>query len=158
MLSTLQWYFLAVLPAGLLSLVAIAAPDRRSWKVIALGLTATFLPISYLAASDLLSRPKPLQQELLQAQLKEAVVLSSLIRDGEDIFIWLQVQGVPEPRSYRLPWNEDTAVQLHRAQSEAEEQGAETTMTLPEGETMDNAAPVFQVKAPPKLPPKDTQQ
>lgn len=154
MLNTLQWFFVAVLPAGFLSLIAIAAPERPGWKVIALGLTALFLPVSYLAASDLLSRPKPLQQELLQESLEEAVVLSSLIRDGKDIFIWLQLQGQEEPRSYQLPWNEETAVQLHRAQSEAEEQGTQTTMTLPEGETLDSAAPVFQVNAPPQLPPK----
>jgi hypothetical protein len=154
MLTTLQWFFLAALLTGFLSLIAIAAPDRRGWKVMALGLTALFLPVSYLAASDLLSRPKPLQQELLQNQLKEAVVLSSVIRDGQDIFIWLQVQGLEEPRSYRLPWNEETAVQLHKAQSEAEQQGTETTMTLPEGDSLDSSAPVFQVSAPPALPLK----
>jgi hypothetical protein len=157
MLTTLQWFFLAVLLAGLLGLMAIAAPEKRFWKVIALGLTALFLPMSYLAASDLLSRPKPLQQELLQAQLDESVVLSSVIKDGEDIFIWLKIPGVQEPRAYSLPWNEETAVQLHQAQSEAEEQGVEMTMSMPEGETLDTTEPVFKVNAPPPLPPKNVE-
>lgn len=154
MLSTLHWYFLALTLIGSLASVAIAAPDRLRWKVLALGLTTLFLPVSYLAANDLLSRPKPLQQELLQGQLNKAVVLSSLVREKEDIYIWLKMEGVDEPRAYRLPWNESTAIALHRAQSESEEQGVEMTMEIPEGETLDNSEPVFQVKAPPALPPK----
>ncbi|MFK7889541.1 MAG: hypothetical protein AB8B63_01905 [Granulosicoccus sp.] len=155
MLSTIHWFFVAVTLIGLLGLVAVAAPDKRTWKVIALGLTALFLPISYLAASDLLSRPKPLEQELLHNQLNESVVLSSVIKEGKDIFIWLQIPGKDEPRSYRLPWSEETAVELHKAQSEAEEQGTEMTMTLPEGETLDTMSPMFQVKMPPELPVKN---
>jgi len=78
-LNTFQWFTIALILIGSLALVAIAAPVRRLWKVFALVFVAMFLPISYLAAVDLLSRPKPLEQELLQGRLDSAVVLSSLI-------------------------------------------------------------------------------
>lgn len=158
MLTTIQWFFISVSLTGLLALVAILAPKGIRWKVVALGIAALFLPVSYLTANDLLSRPKPFQQELLQAQLDEAVVLSSLIRDGEDIFIWLQMEGYDEPRAYRLPWSEEVAVQLHKAQSEAEQQGVETTLQLPEGDTEQDAVPFFEVTAPPVPPSKQVDE
>lgn len=158
MLTTLQWFFIVLVPIGALSLIAIVAPAERFWKVSALGLTAVFLPIGYLAAADLLSRPKPFEQELLRGRLDGAVVLSSLIREGEDIHVWLKVEGVDEPRAYRLPWNEGVAVQLHKAEQEAERQGAETTLELPEGELADGDLPMFDVAAPPVLPPKEVER
>lgn len=158
MLTTLQWFFISVSLTGLLALVAILAPRGIRWKVVALGIAALFLPVSYLTANDLLSRPKPFQQELLQAQLDEAVVLSSLIRDEEDIFIWLQMEGYEEPRAYRLPWSEEMAVQLHKAQSEAEEQGVETTLQLPEGDADEDSIPSFEVTVPPPPPSKQVDE
>lgn len=155
MLTTLQWFFIALVLIGALSLVACVAPAGRFRKASALGLTAAFLPVGYLAAADLLSRPKPFEQELLQGRLDGAVVLSSLIREGEGIYVWLKIEDTDDPRAYRMPWNEDVAVQLHEAEQEAEQQGTEATLELPEGEITDGGVPMFEVTAPRVLPSKE---
>jgi len=154
MLTTLNWFTLIVFLVGMLTLIAVVSPDRRIWKVLALGLTTLFLPMSYLAANDLLSRPKPFKQELLQTQLDEAIVLSSVIRDGEDIFLWLKINGLEEPRSYRLPWSEDTAVQLHKAQQQSEEEGTQTKLKLPDTDMDDSSIAMFEVVEREQLPSK----
>ena len=95
-----------------------------------------------------------MQQELLKGHLNEAIVLSSHIREGEDIYIWVKMQDVNEPRAYRLPWDEQTAVELHKAQQEAEAQGTAATMKMGGDEESDGSEPVFEASAPPTLPSK----
>ena len=157
MLTGLQWYIVALVLAGLLALFAVLAPRKRLLKGAALVCTALFLPISYLAANDLLSRPKPMEIEIARAQLDDAVVTASLMREDEAIYLWLQMPDVKEPRAYQLPWSEEMAVELHRAQREAEVQGTEVQMQLPDGETQDDDTPVFEAATPVPPPPKQTE-
>ena len=157
MLTGLQWYIVALVLAGVLALFAVIAPRKRVLKGAALVCTALFLPMSYLAANDLLSRPKPMEIEIARAQLDEAVVTASLMREDEAIYLWLQVPDVKEPRAYQLPWNEEMAVELHKAQREAEAEGTDVQMQLPNGESEGDETPVFQAATPVPPPPKQSE-
>jgi len=155
MLSTIQWFSITTALVGILALIAILSPAKRRYKLCALLATALFLPLGYLLANDLLSRPKPLQLEVLAQQLDKAVVSASVMKEGEAIYLWLQLEAVDEPRAYHLPWSEELAVQLHEAQRDAEEAGTEVEMEMPEGDTDDAERPMFQAQAPLPPPPKD---
>jgi hypothetical protein len=156
MMTGLQWYVLALTLAGVLALIAILAPRKRRLKCLSLICTALFLPMSYLAANDLLSRPKPLQIEVALGHLNDAIVTASVLRENQAIYLWLQLPGIQEPRAYQLPWNEEVAIELHKAQREAETEGTEVQMQLPEGDTLDNDEPMFQATTRIPPPPKDT--
>ena len=36
-------------------------------------------------------------------------MLSSQLREGDGVYLWLQISGAVEPRSYRLPWDRKLA-------------------------------------------------
>jgi len=155
MINGLQWFTVTLALAGFLALFAILAPRPRWVKCVALLCTSLFLPVSYLTANDLLSRPKPLATELVKEHLQDAVVTASVLREDQAIYLWLQLPDVEEPRAYRLPWSEEMAVELHKAQREAEEEGTQVQMKMPEGAEPDGDEPVFEAvkSAPP--PPKE---
>jgi hypothetical protein len=155
MLTGIQWYAIAIVLAGLLALIAIMAPRRRRLKCAALACTALFLPMSYLAANDLLSRPKPLQIEVARDHLRNAIVTASVLREKQAIYLWLQLPGIAEPRAYQLPWDEQIAIELHKAQREAEVEGTQVQMQLPEAETLDDEEPMFQAISRIPPPPKE---
>jgi hypothetical protein len=92
----------ALLAAGLAS-IAIWSPRRLMVRVGAVALTALFLPAAWAAMSDLMSRPKPVAFEWWHEAEDEATVLSSQLREGDGVYLWLQISGAVEPRSYRLP-------------------------------------------------------
>ena len=73
------------------------------------------------------------------------------MKENEAIYLWLQLPEVEEPRSYELPWSEETAKQLHKAQQDAEQTGTEVKMKKPFEKTMDTEDPVFY--AAPQAPP-----
>lgn len=156
MLTGFQWYIVAALLAGSLALIAILAPRRRLLKYTALLCTALFLPVTYLTVNDLLSRPKPLQIEIARNHLQNAIVTASLMRENEAIYLWLQMPGVREPRSYQLPWNEQMAIDLHKAEREAEAEGTEVQMRMPEDDGIESEKPQFQATKRIPPPPKDT--
>lgn len=156
MLTGFQWYIVAALLAGSLALIAILAPRRWLLKYTALLCTALFLPVTYLTVNDLLSRPKPLQIEIARNHLQNAIVTASLMRENEAIYLWLQMPGVREPRSYQLPWNEQMAIDLHKAEREAEAEGTEVQMRMPEDDGIESEKPQFQATKRIPPPPKDT--
>ena len=156
MMSGLHWYYVTGILAGVLALFAIVAPSSRSLKSAALLCTALFLPLAYLAVNDLLSRPKPLQTADARVQLQDAIVTASLMRENEAIYLWLKLPGIAEPRSFQLPWDEQMAIELHQAEREAEAEGTEVQMQMPEGDSLDNEEPTFQATSHIPPPPKET--
>ena len=156
MMTGLQWYIVTGILAGVLALFAILAPRSGRLKSAALVCTALFLPLVYLSVNDLLSRPKPVQTVESIEQFQNAVVTASLMRENEAIYLWLQVPGVTEPRSYQLPWDEQLAIELHKAEREAEAEGTEVQMQLPEGDAPDSEEPIFQATTHVPPPPKET--
>lgn len=146
-----------LLLGGALTSIAIWSPRRLWIKTGAIGIVTLFLPTSYVALAELLSRPKPIHLEWRHDDLAEAAVLGVDLREGEAIYLWLKIQGVADPRSYVLAWDQYRAQQLYDAQREAESKGTEVRMRQPfepgEDEPLFYAKP--QVALPPKQPPAE---
>jgi hypothetical protein len=145
----------ALVIAGALAAIAIAAP-RRTWvRFTALAVAVLFVPLGYAALSDLLSRPKPVDLEWARQATGEATLLGATIAEDEGIYVWLQIAGLPEPRAYVLPWNRDVAQELQDAMNEAERNGSGVVMNLPFEPSLDPREPRFHALPQPALPPKD---
>jgi len=132
---------------------------RKLWaKIGAVLAMALFIPTIYLSYSDLLSRPKPVSLEWWQRDAAEATVVSAKLREGEAIYLWIELAELDEPRAYRLPWQQEIAKQLFGAQREAEANGTKVQMRLPFADRDDEAEPVFYAQPQPPLPPKTAGQ
>ena len=72
-------------------------------------------------------------------------MLGASPREGEAIFVWLQIRGVAEPRSYRMPWGKDLAQQLQDATEESRSTKTGVRMRSPFGieEWKDDQEPAF---------------
>jgi hypothetical protein len=143
--------------ASSLAAISIWSP-RAFWiKTCALTVTALLLPTAYFGLVELLSRPKPIALEWAQRDLSDAAVLGSAMREGKSIYLWLKVDGVDEPRSYELPWDQKLAEQLHGARREAEAKGTGVRVSQPfmskqeKGHLVFYAAP--RAALAPKTPP-----
>ncbi|MFO1075471.1 MAG: hypothetical protein U1E17_22795 [Geminicoccaceae bacterium] len=151
-------FALSAVMAAMLASIAVWAPRPLLVKLGALGCAGLFLPLGYLGLSDLMSRPKPVALEWWMGHADEATVLGSQMREGDGLYLWLQVAGVPEPRAYRLPWDQKMAEQLQKALAEAEHNGGGVQMRLPFEPTLDAREPKFYAMPQPALPPKDLTQ
>jgi hypothetical protein len=154
---TQAFYLFAASLALATALAAICVWSPRAvWiKAGALATAALFLPVSYAAMVELLSRPKPIALEWQRADLAEAKVIGADLREGEAIYLWLRVPGVEEPRFYALPWDQKLAEQLHRARREANARGTEVQARRLFGNTRDRQDPVFYALPQPARPPKE---
>jgi hypothetical protein len=137
--------------AGVLATLSIWSPRKLGVKLIALTLAVLALPAAYASFTELLSRPKPLHLEWDQRALAGATVLSAQLQEGEHIYLWLALPDLEQPRAYALPWNEELAKQLHRAQQQAEREGSNVRMRQPFENSLDPDEPLFY--APPQPPP-----
>jgi hypothetical protein len=141
--------------ATALASICIWSP-RAPWiKVAALAIVVLFLPTTYAAVVELLSRPKPLALEWQRAAVAEARVLGADLREGERIYLWLRVPGIEEPRFYVLPWDQKLAEQLHRAQREANARGTPVRARNLFANGQDRQGPVFYAAPQPARPPKE---
>lgn len=148
-------FAIAAILATALCMMSIWAPRRLPIKLGALVTSCLFLPVAYAALSDLLSKPKPVGLEWWHAQAEEATVLGSTMREGEGIYLWLQMANISEPRSYVLPWSREMAQQLQDAMEEAQEQESGVRMRLPFEPSFDKEEPKFYALPQPSLPEKD---
>lgn len=144
MTGQLGMFFVAlVVIAAVLSNIGVWAP-RKTWlRFSAIAAAGLFIPTAYAAVSDLLSRPKPVAIEWVHRDAKEATVLGARIVEGRNIFLWLEMPDAPEPRSYVLPYDEETAKQLYGAQQDAKKAGTKTHMKRPFANRRDIAKPQF---------------
>ncbi len=132
---------------------------RRLWvKISAVLATALFIPTIYLSYADLLSRPKPASLEWWHRDASEATVVGSKLREGEAIYVWIELADTNEPRAYRLPWQQELAKQLYGAQREAEAKGTKVQMRLPFKDRTEDQGPLFYALPQPPLPPKHAEQ
>lgn len=155
-MSDIPGLFLAVvLLLCVLATHSIWAPTRMRVKLSALATTLLFMPLAYAAMLHLLSKPKPVHLEWWQAHAEEATVLGSSLREGQGIYLWLQMVDLLEPRSYVLPWSQELAQQLQEALRQAEENGTAVQMRLPFEPSLDNREPKFYALPQPAFPPKD---
>jgi len=111
----------------------IAVGRNRGIRIrsIAVLLVAALLPTGFSAVTELLSRPKPMAAEWIERHLKEATVISSVMQEGEAIYLWLQFPMQREPRAYVLPWDENTAQQLAKMEAEGEATDQSVSMRNP---------------------------
>ena len=155
-MTELTFCFAAVaVLTGLITSVSVWSPRRLGIKLMALGAAAIFLATIYAAYAQLLSRPKPVALEWWLAKAGDAGVLGSSIRENEGIYLWLQLDGAPEPRAYILPWSRDLAEQLQTTLREAEQRRSDVRMRLPFEPSLDDRKPRFYAMPQPALPPKD---
>jgi hypothetical protein len=140
--------------AGVLVNIAIWAPRGLWIKLAALATAACFLPVAYAGFAELLGRPKPAELQWSERDHDEATVLAARMREGEAIYLWLGFEGLDEPRSYVLPWNEAMARELHGAQGEAEESGTELRVRLPLDADLVESEPLFYAEPQPAPAPK----
>ncbi len=140
--------------AGILGSISIWTPRKVWLKCTALCTLAFFLPVAYFTMTDLLSRPKPADLEWLHRQAEQAQVLGTRMKEGEAIYVWLEMEGVTEPRSYVLPWDKQLAKQMHGAKREAESKGQPLMMGKPFQPSLEQREKKFYAAPQPKLPPK----
>ena len=149
-----QHFALAAALAAALASVAIWSPRRLAVRAGTLALAALFLPAGWAALGDLMSRPKPVALAWWERQAERATVLSSQVRQGSGVYLWLQLEGTVEPRAYRLPWDEKLAEQLERAREEAERNGTPLVMELPFERSFDARERKFYALPQPARPDK----
>jgi len=144
--------------AAVLAAISIWS-HRKLWaKVSAVLATALFIPTIYLSYADLLSRPKPVSLEWWHRSAAEATVVGAKLREGEAIYVWIEIADSDEPRAYRLPWQQEMAKQLFGAQREAEANGTKVQMRLPFTDRTEDQEPLFYALPQPPLPPKQAEQ
>lgn len=143
--------------AALMTSISVWAPRRVAVKATAVALAALLIPLGYASLAGLLSRPKPVELEWLHKAATEATVLGASFREGQDIYLWLQMPGSAEPRAYVLPWDRKLAQQLQEARRDAEKKGnsGEVRMRSPFEPSWDNREPKFYATPQPAMPPKD---
>ena len=152
-----ELFYLFAASAALASVLAVISvwSHRKLWtKISAIVATALFIPTIYFSYADLLSRPKPTDLEWWNRDAGEATVISAKLREGEAIYLWIEMPASDEPRAYRLPWAQELAKQLYGAQREAETRGTKVKMRLPFKEQKDNQHAVFYALPQPPLPTK----
>ncbi len=150
----LYHYAGAILLAAVLVTICIWSPRRVRVKLVALIIAALFMPAAYAGLAGLMSRPKPVSLEWVQREASEATVLGADFREGEAIYVWLQVPGVSEPRAYVLPWNKNTAKQLMKATRQAEKRGQKVKMGQPFERSLDEREGKFYTEPQRQLPAK----
>jgi hypothetical protein len=145
----------AVLFALLLgAFIFLVLPRGRMWQRAASVTTFLVLvALVYGGSVELLSRPKPLRLEWREAT--EATVIGATMREGEAIYVWLEVPDADEPRAYALPWNLQMAQQLQSAMQEGEANGSPVQMSMPFEPGLDDREPKFYAAPQAALPDKN---
>lgn len=141
--------------AAVLATLAIWAPRAPKVRIGALVTTALFIPLGYLQAVELLSKPKPVSFEWFDRDVQLAHVLGASMDEGRAIYLWLRLDGEVEPRYYVMPWRQEAAEKLEDVIDNAIRQNATVVLEKPfirksENEMGDLNAYVL----PPPMPPQ----
>ncbi len=105
--------------AAALASLAIWAPRPTRVRIIAVVITALFLPVVYVQSIEMLSKPKPASFEWYERNVDQAQLLGVSLHEGTSIYLWLRLDSAFEPRSYVVPWNVKLAEKLEDAVDEA---------------------------------------
>jgi hypothetical protein len=136
-------YFIALALITCLGLIAVWSRRALFIRLGAVALTAAFLPLSYAAFSELLSKPKPVSLEWAHREAKEATVLASKMEENVAIYVWLSFPEADQPRAYVLPWNRQVAQQLQGANRQAQKTKSKVRMRRPFQVSMDARKELF---------------
>lgn len=157
---TIALYFfipLAVV-AAILCNIGVWAPRKMWLKVAGLAAAALFMPLTYGALTDLLSRPKPVSLEWAHRNVTEASLIGSTLQEGKAIYLWIKMPEADEPRSYQLPWSREMAQQLQEAKREARKNRNGVQVRMPFDESQDRRDKMFYAAPQQALPPKPAPQ
>lgn len=124
-MGTYHWYAL------LLLIVVLIAAFAKHKPLASLAAFVSYGFISLILITELLSHPKPLQNELFGED--KAIVLSYVAQEDVAIYLWLMLNGETEPRYYVMPWSDEAAQELHEAQQQAEADGTGVEMNMQNG-------------------------
>ena len=134
--------------------LVINLPAHPGIKVFALALAAALVVNFYLSGSELLGRAKPARLALLERGADEVSVVSALNVEGKAIYLWLIFPGDTAPRAYSMPWSDEAAEALRKAQDEAEINGSTVRMRNPFLKRSTDKDEQFFAPPPPPMPPK----
>ncbi len=112
----------------ILLFLAFLAGQRR-WLSVPAFLLAGVMAI--VGGSLLVGRPKPVTWEVMYRDVNEARVLWATGRPGDGIYAVLSWEKQSEPRLYRLPWSEEMAEGLAKAQRDSRATGMPVTLRNP---------------------------
>lgn len=152
--SLIYLYGVLVVVAAALAAIAIRSPRPLAMRAGAVMLAGALMATGYAGFTELLGRPKPADLEWAARNASEATVLAAEMREGEAIYLWLQLEDIAEPRAYALPWSTEAARQLHEAQGRAENTGTEVLMRNPFTDADEGGERMFYAAPQPALPPK----
>jgi len=140
--------------AAALAAIAVWTPRKTYIRAAAVVVTALFIPIAYLGLQDLLSKPKPMENEWFKRHVDEAVVLGVSLEEGKAIYLWLRLDDSLQPRFYMLPWRTQLAEKLQNLIDEAIEEKAIVTIKNPFSKnSFDNLGDLnVNIQPPPSLP------
>jgi len=105
--------------AAVLATIAIWSPRRTRIRIVAIVVTALFLPLGYVELVELLSKPKPMRFEWFENDAEFATVLGVSFEEGQAIYLWLRLEDELKPRYYVLPWRGKLAERLEEAVDDA---------------------------------------
>lgn len=159
-MNTLLALLIAYLIVSLgFTLFSMRSTIRHSFRVVSLLYLAASVGVALYLFNQLLSRPKPIDQEYL-SQATEAVVLAVRAKDDQAIYLWLQLPDREAPAYFVMPWDGKAVGELEIAQREAAEQDGLVLMNHPfkrsqrQGLKGDDKDKVFYASPPPRLPLK----
>lgn len=168
---TLSSVTLLTIIGGVLALalayIAMWSGRKIFVRYAALLLSIAFIPLSWFAFNDLLSRPKHITlQEIHEKKMCLSILLPVYFKERVGIYMLIRSPQQEEPRYVIVAWDLKFAIKLQRAQNEANllrrtrinyggiqcQKGGKrihATESTEEGSLMFYADPV------PELPPKD---
>lgn len=124
-------YLVVLLLAAALASFAIWSPRRALVRGAALLVALTLIPVLYIHAMTMLSRPKPLEFAWFERDVEQAVVLATNFEEGKAIYLWLRFEGEREPRYFKLPWRQSAAERLEDVQEAATRTGGRVVLNAP---------------------------
>lgn len=140
--------------AAMLCSIAIWAPRRARVRFLALAVMMLFIPLVYIQFVNLLSRPKPIGFALFERSVDKAEVLSVSLDEGKAIYVWLRLEGMIEPRYYKLPWRQKVAEDLQDGMIQAYKNRSGLIMINPFSKQDPEVRGSMALKIiPPKTPP-----
>ncbi len=125
-----------VVATAALAFSAIGAPIHWGRRLVLVAILPVALGLGGWIMMTLMTGPKP---HYLEWREGETTLLSHSWIEGEAIFLWVRWPDEEKPRAYRLPWSEETAEQIEKAEQTVEAEGGETVVEFREGMTGETA-------------------
>lgn len=142
----------------ILTLLSIRYVGNFKIRTLVVALFIALLPVSYIAYSDLIGRPKPVEVEWVRSSIEEAKVIGYVLAEDQGIYLYLGIPGEDEPMSYKLPWDRKTAEQIQKAGEKARRQGTDLMVRNPFGslfeKSLEERERMFYSMPQPKSPDK----